>query len=103
MPLYYIPTTSATKEVQSLVTTYPNPNGRPWSAKASPNVDRKSYKMRAMDSVRRNDHQCWVSFNIQEYGEGSAIEAATCNQTHHAAKVKKHVLETLQLRYGRPL
>ena len=103
MPLCYLPTTYAIKEVQNLATSVQNPKGRPWVARASPSMDRKSYKLRAYDPKPRNDHQCWVSFSIQDQGEASAIEATICNQTHHSAKVKKHVLEMLRLRYGRPI
>ncbi len=103
MPLYYLSTTFAIKEVQNLATSVQNPKGRPWAARATPSMDRKSYKLRAYDPKPRNDHQCWVSFSIQDQGEASAIEATICNQTHHSAKVMKHVLEMMRLRYGRPI
>jgi hypothetical protein len=102
MPPVLGPASQVASQIERLALSCPNPRGRPWHA-ISTSYGEKGFLVRAWDSTRRNDHECWVSFDVLNANSvESIINVSLCNTAHHSARVRDYVLRSLQSQYGRP-
>ena len=101
MPVYKANAGEVANQIHRLATTSPLSRGRAWMAKVeTKGAEGKRYNIRAWNPAKKDDHQCWVNFDItMTSDEETAVTPTLCNDVHDSMKAREHVMRTIQQMY----
>ena len=100
MEQLHLPASAVADDIEMFAASYESPEGVPWKSQVSRGAMREHYVVRLWNSVVRDSHHCWVSFNVRPSDDSTVMDATVCSESHDSGKIRAHIVHSFWMAYG---